>query len=158
MRSTVAERRPRRSSSESRPRLPPSRWIEGGWGSPPSLAPWIPGGDARCRQTLGAGVRCGYMRANPALLAGPNPQPSRLWDPGELAVRHATRRKPAVSSGFLRADDGTRTHDLLHGKEASEFRQGGISQVSAQLTTTDWVGVLTAPSLPFHCHTATGDA
>jgi hypothetical protein len=32
MRSAVAERRPRRSSSESRPRLPPSRWIEGGVG------------------------------------------------------------------------------------------------------------------------------
>jgi hypothetical protein len=26
-------------------------------------------------------------------------------------------RKPAVSSGFPRADDGTRTHDLLHGKQ-----------------------------------------
>ncbi len=25
-------------------------------------------------------------------------------------------RKPAVSSGFSEADDGTRTHDLLHGK------------------------------------------
>jgi hypothetical protein len=26
-------------------------------------------------------------------------------------------KKPAVSSGFRKADDGTRTHDLLHGKQ-----------------------------------------
>jgi hypothetical protein len=28
-----------------------------------------------------------------------------------------SKQKPAVSSGFLRADDGIRTHDLLHGKQ-----------------------------------------
>jgi hypothetical protein len=28
-----------------------------------------------------------------------------------------TMRELAVSSGFLRADDGIRTHDLLHGKQ-----------------------------------------
>ena len=27
-----------------------------------------------------------------------------------------TNKKTPVSGGFLRADDGTRTHDLLHGK------------------------------------------
>ena len=31
--------------------------------------------------------------------------------------RLAATKKPAVSSGFWRADDGIRTHDLLHGKQ-----------------------------------------
>jgi hypothetical protein len=29
------------------------------------------------RQTLDAGIRYGYLTANPAKLAGPNPQPAR---------------------------------------------------------------------------------
>ena len=33
------------------------------------------------------------------------------------AATAARRRKPPLSGGFRRADDGTRTHDLLHGKQ-----------------------------------------
>jgi hypothetical protein len=32
----------------------------------------------------------------------------------DAKVRH---EKPAVSGGLCEADDGTRTHDLLHGKQ-----------------------------------------
>ena len=32
-------------------------------------------------------------------------------------LRNVTHKKPRLSGGFWRADDGTRTHDLLHGKQ-----------------------------------------
>jgi hypothetical protein len=36
-----------------------------------------------------------------------------------LAVSTEATKKPCLSGAFLKADDGTRTHDLLHGQESA---------------------------------------
>src|SRR5262245_50788940 len=56
------------------------------------------------RQTLEAGIRYGYLSANPAKLAGPNPQPApraiRVYTPDEL--KHICGELDSVGSAVVR--------------------------------------------------------
>jgi hypothetical protein len=60
------------------------------------------------------------------------------------SIACSAKEEPAVSSGFLQADDGTRTHDLLHGKRVVENR---VAERKTALSPARW-GALGSPTSP----------
>jgi hypothetical protein len=72
---------------------------------------------------IGIGTLAGARNAN-----GPRLIPGDRWGteerPALTARQPSEHEKPWNFQGFSRAADGTRTHDLLHGKQKLSFREG----------------------------------
>ena len=85
------------------------------------------------RQTLGAAVRWGYMSANPALLAGRNPQPSprkiRVYSRGELEAIAVELSAPYRSVPTFVAATGLRPEEWAALERRDVDRRAGVLNV-----------------------------
>jgi hypothetical protein len=83
--------------------------------------------DDRCRTQTVVGSSWGKAPANTLLLQARSGADTELlsihcpkFGPESEALANGHIRKPAQEAGFAQAADGTRTHDLLHGKQYVE--------------------------------------